>query len=111
MGQLTIALTGTGDIGGERTLVPTAPESFSKYELVFTPESGQPGVPTVTLTEGTSHSLTLPAESWTITALAYIRIQGVEGITDGDYAAARGSKAVTISSSAAVNETIDLRGA
>jgi hypothetical protein len=107
-GRLTIALTGTGT-GGERTLFPSAPESFSKYELAFTPKSGQKGMDPVTLTEGTSHSLTLPAGDWTVTALAYIRIQDIEGIADGDYVAARGAKDVTVST-ADVYETIDLRG-
>jgi hypothetical protein len=105
-GRLTITLTGTG---GERTLFPGAPKSFSKYELAFTPKSGQEGIAPVMFTEGTSHSLTLPVGSWTITALAYIRIQDIAGITDGDYAAARGSKDVTVSTSD-VYETIDLRG-
>jgi hypothetical protein len=106
-GRLTIALTGTGT--GERTLFPSAPESFSKYELAFTPKSGQKAMDPVMFTEGTSHSLTLPVGDWTITALAYIRIQDIAGITDGDYVAARGTKDVTVST-ADMYETIDLRG-
>jgi hypothetical protein len=108
-GRLTIALTETGASGEERTLFPSAPGSFSKYELVFTPESGQEGIDPVTLEEDeSSYNLTLTTGGWTITALAYIRIQGVDGIANGDYVAGRGEKAVTISSSSAVNETIDL---
>jgi hypothetical protein len=107
-GRLTIALTGTGT-GTERTLFPSAPESFSKYELAFTPKSGQKDMDPVMFTEGTSHSLTLPVGDWTVTALAYIRIQDIEGITDGDYVAARGSKDLTVSASD-MYETIDLRG-
>jgi hypothetical protein len=110
MGRLTIALTGTGTSGEERTLLPNAPGSFSKYELVFTPEDGQNGIDPVTLTSGTSYTLTLPVGNWTITALAYVRIQGVPGVTDGDYVAARGSEFGTIGSTLPVRIHIDLRG-
>jgi hypothetical protein len=111
MGRLTISLTGTGAGQRERTLLPTVPQSFSKYELDFTPPIGQEGIPTVSLTGGSaSHSMTLSAGIWTITARAYLRIQGVDGISDGDYVAARGSVWVVVSSSSPVSETIDLRG-
>jgi hypothetical protein len=48
-GQVSITITGTGITGGERTLFPATPGSFSKYELSFTPKSGQDPVPAVTL--------------------------------------------------------------
>jgi hypothetical protein len=108
-GRLTISLTGTGVSGGERTLFPNTPGSFSKYELVFTPEGGQDGVSPVIFTEGASYSLTLPTGDWTITARGYVSIQGVPDITNGDYVAARGSKTVTVSAAPA-NISIDLRG-
>jgi hypothetical protein len=110
-GRLYIALAGIGMDQGERTLFPGAPASFSKYELAFTPGSGQEAIPPVTLTGGNSHySLTLTTGDWIITALAYTQIQGVAGITNGDYVAARGEKAVTISPTSTVSEIIDLRG-
>jgi hypothetical protein len=110
-GRLTITLTGTGIDQEARTLFPSASPAFSKYELVFTPTSGQAGIPLVTLTDGaTSHSLTLPTGSWTIAALAYVSIQGVPGITNGDYVAARGETTVTVSPYTTLSRTIDLRG-
>jgi hypothetical protein len=110
MGQLTISLTGISINQGERTLFPGVPVSFSKYELVFTPTSGQKPVDPVPLIDGISHSLSLPEGTWTITALAYVQIQGVEGIEQGDYVAARGSVDVTVSASSPVNKIIDLHG-
>jgi hypothetical protein len=108
-GRLTISLTGTGTSGGERTLFPSAPVSFSKYELAFTPRSGQAGVSPVTFTGDDSYTLSLPTGEWTIEARAYVQIQGVTGIANGNYVAARGSKAVTVGSEPG-NISIDLRG-
>jgi hypothetical protein len=109
MGRLTISLAGTGTGSGERTLFPSAPVSFSKYELAFTPKTGQTAISPVTFTDVDSYSLSLPTGDWTVEARAYVQIQGVTGITNGDYVAAWGSEDVTVGPTPG-NISIDLRG-
>jgi hypothetical protein len=88
--------------GGEsRTLLPSAPLSFARYSIDFEPQSGQSaagGIPDADplLLNGTGQSVDLPAGNWTITVTAWAAIDGVEGLENGEYPAARGSAGVTV---------------
>jgi formylglycine-generating enzyme required for sulfatase activity len=93
--------------GSPRTLFPEAPV-FSRYELQFTPESGQAeknpeSVP------GTNPTVTLAAGDWTITAIGYVNIENIDGIPEGEYEAARGSNTITVESEQNHNVSIDIR--
>jgi hypothetical protein len=96
-GQVSITIEGTGADEAGRTLLPSAP-AFSKYVLGFTPKGGQAAVSPVTVQNGTRHVMDLAAGNWTITAVGYVNIQGVSGISNGEYEAARGETDVTVSS-------------
>jgi formylglycine-generating enzyme required for sulfatase activity len=77
-----------------RTLFPQP--VFSRYELQFTPEEGQAAKESESFTNA-SPAVTLAAGEWTITAIAYVEIDGVDGIESGEYEAARGSNSLTVS--------------
>ena len=77
---------GNGD--NARTLYPTF--AFDKYELQFTPEEGQTPISPVTITSGSSVTVTLAYGSWTVTAIGYVAINGA------DEEAARGTGALNV---------------
>ena len=107
-GRVTIRLAGNG----ARTLLPAEP-AYASYEIAF---SGSPeGVPAVAgLTPDRTAmdagvSLDLPAGTWTITVTGKVQITGVDGITDGQYPAASGSKTgVAVTAGGDVTVEIDL---
>jgi uncharacterized repeat protein (TIGR02543 family) len=89
--------TVTINIGGgdnSRTIFPQTPV-FSRYELQFTPNDGQAAKNPESVTNG-STTITLATGSWTITAIAYINVSGIDEIPDGEYEAARGSNDLTV---------------
>jgi hypothetical protein len=92
-----------------RTLFPEAPV-FSRYELQFTPGSGQEAKEAEDVTDPNSHSVTLATGDWTITAIAYIEISGITGITDGEYEAARGNNTLTVGEGPDNSVGIDIHG-
>jgi hypothetical protein len=109
-GRVSIVIEGTGTDETGRTLFPSAPV-FSKYELTFTPKGTQTAPDPVTVQGGARHSLNLPAGNWTITAVGYVHIEGISGIANGDYEAARGEQDVTVySSSSTTIVMIDIKG-
>jgi uncharacterized repeat protein (TIGR02543 family) len=87
---------GSGD--DSRTIFPQTPQ-FSRYELQFTPNDGQDAKNSESVTSG-STTITLATGSWTITAIAYINVSGIDEIPDGEYEAARGSKSLTVNTGA-----------
>jgi hypothetical protein len=97
----------TVHIGNEnaRTLLP-AP-AFSRYELQFSPGSGQAEKDPESLAT-TSSTITLEEGSWTITAIAYVDISGVTGTAGDEYEAARGSNTLTITAGQPASVTIDI---
>lgn len=103
-GRVTVHI---GD-GNSRTLLPQAPV-FSRYELQFTPGSGQAAKASETVT-GASPTVTLAAGDWTITAIAYVNISGVADIPGGEYEAARGSNSLTVLAEQNNSAGIDIRG-
>ncbi|MDR2246476.1 MAG: hypothetical protein LBE17_07395 [Treponema sp.] len=75
--------------GGERTLYPNA--AFTKYVLAFASSEAGKAYGPKTLTGKNSEVFTdVPAGEWTVTAAGYVAINGTE------YAAAEGSKEVTV---------------
>jgi formylglycine-generating enzyme required for sulfatase activity len=95
--------------GGEsRTLFPDT-LAFNRYELRFTPEEGQEARESVTV-YSPNYTSNLVAGAWTITAVAYMNISDVEGIPNGEYEAARGSKGLTVIPEQANSVDIDIRG-
>ncbi|MDR2417936.1 MAG: hypothetical protein LBD79_02650, partial [Treponema sp.] len=84
-GSLSVSIAGQGNRA--RTLYPNA--AFTKYVLTFASEGKTYDPKTLT---GTSSEVfnDIPAGEWTITAKGYVTINGTE------YAAAEGSKTVTI---------------
>ncbi|AEF84138.1 surface antigen BspA [Treponema primitia ZAS-2] len=109
-GRVSISLEGTGTDEAGRTLFPHAPV-FSKYDLIFTPLDGQTATAPVTITDGARYSLDLAGGYWTIAAVGYVHIQGVSGITDGDYEAARGEATnIYVSTYSAQQISIDING-
>lgn len=107
-GRVTIRLAGNG----ARTLLPAEP-AYASYEIAFS-ESPE-GVPAVAgLTPDRTAmdagvSLDLPAGTWTITVTGKVQITGVDGITDGQYPAASGSKTgVAVTAGGDVTVEIDL---
>jgi hypothetical protein len=103
-------------LGGEsRTLLPTAPLAFARYSIAFAPGSGQAAVDEIfdadpVLLNGSGQKLLLPAGAWTITVTAWAAIDGVAGLENGEYPAARGSAAITVTggeSNTPVSVTVD----
>jgi len=91
----------------KRTLLPDVPE-FVSYTLQFQyqgeSEAGRSDQIAITL----PYSVDLPPGSWLITVIAYTRVEGVDGITDGNYPAASGSATVTVTSGVSVPVTVNL---
>lgn len=107
----TVTITINDNTG--RTLLPGA-QSFSYYELTFTPSSGTPIDPVIVYGSG-SHTQTLGTGWWYVRAKAFVYISGLPGIEDGYYEAASsgnvsfnvvsgGSSSVSISVSARMQE-------
>jgi hypothetical protein len=82
---------------------------FSRYELQFEPNSGQAEIlPEYEEIEGGTFNITLEEGDWTITAIAFVNISGVEGIRDGEYKAARGSTPLTVKAGSPNEVSIDI---
>jgi formylglycine-generating enzyme required for sulfatase activity len=105
-GRVTIRI-GNGEQA--RTLFPQTPV-FSRYELEFTPESDQAVRENEVVAYPSGHTVTLAVGSWTITAIAYVQIGGVEGIPGGEYEAARGSETIYVNTEGNNSVDIDIRG-
>ncbi|MDR0303045.1 MAG: formylglycine-generating enzyme family protein, partial [Treponema sp.] len=103
-GMVTVRI---GNEENSRTLFPQTPV-FSRYELQFTPGSGQAAKSPESVTNANT-TISLATGNWTITAIAYINISGIEGIPNGEYEAARGSKNLTVQLGTN-NVSIDIQG-
>ncbi|MCL2410357.1 MAG: alginate lyase family protein [Treponema sp.] len=84
-----------GDVGGERTLLPTAPTFFSRYSLSFNGLSGQPSVNEIFDVSprdlaGDGKGVMLAPGNWVVTLTAHTAIRDIPGLLDADYPVARG---------------------
>ncbi|MDR1128658.1 MAG: alginate lyase family protein [Treponema sp.] len=85
-----------------RTLLPAAPLAFARYAISFAPGAGQDAVPEIpdadpAVLAGSGQKMSLATGNWTITVTAYSALNGVAGLEKGEYPAAKGSAAVTVS--------------
>jgi len=113
-GRVTIVIPGTG----ERTIFPQTLPELTKYVFSFELLQGPPqssGLPPigdveVSATEPAVKTVNvdLPSGTWIITAKGLVTINGVEGISDGEYPAAEGQYAVNVLSGKSYTVTINL---
>ncbi|MDR2541894.1 MAG: leucine-rich repeat domain-containing protein [Treponema sp.] len=90
-----------------RTLFPRTPE-FVSYTINFEwLGEGETGRESQTVT-ALPFSVELLAGPWLITVVAFTRLEGVEGMTDGNYRAATGNRTVTVVSGQSVPVTVNL---
>jgi len=92
----------------ERTLLPQTPV-FVSYLLSFQYQGEGNASKNNQTVASLPCTVDLSPGPWLITVTAYTRIEGVQGLADGNYPAASGSATVTASSGAIVPATVNLQ--
>jgi hypothetical protein len=101
-----VIITMAGSETGAKTLLPQVPV-FTSYVLQFQYTGGGVTAPDKTVTSLPCTVDLTPGE-WTVELIAYIHIEGIPGVLDGDYAAARGSATRTLSAGTSAEIIVDL---
>ena len=99
--RITIQVDNTG-----RTVLPNTPV-FSYYTFTFSSQDGQ-DEQTLDTNDSTAE-IDLALGTWDITAVGYVHISGIAGITNGYYKAAKGSETIEVTDTAPMTISIDLR--
>ena len=107
-GGRVILKVSTGDADSARTVLPSAPLSFSRYELSFTKGGDTVPVSDTSGLSGTGVSQELAEGSWTAAVNAYRRFTPTGG-TDTEYLAAQGSANVTVTAGQSSPVTVFIR--
>jgi hypothetical protein len=94
--------------GAARTILPTGPDTFSRYELTLTKPGSEPVTPDATGIDGAGVEVRLEPGEWTATVNAYRQFT-VSGGTLSEYLAAKGGASLTVTAGGTNTETVTVK--